>query len=76
MGSPQILLIKISNDDKLDKYCVKIKLRRDSTPEKLYLYELKMTFFDNGKPEDFLLFRWNFQLTLQASGTLSAGAKI
>ena len=57
MGPPLILLIKSKNDDKLDKYCVKIELCRDPTPEKLYLYELKMTFFDNGEPEDFLLFR-------------------
>ena len=44
MGPPLILLIKSKNDDKLDKYFVNIKLCRDPTPEKLYLYELKMTF--------------------------------
>ena len=51
-----IPLIKIKDDDKSDQYSVKIKLFRYRTSEKSYLYELKMAFFDNGEPDDFLLF--------------------
>ena len=40
--APLIPLIKGKNDDKSDKYFVKIKLRRDSTSEKLDFYELKI----------------------------------
>ena len=39
------------------------------------LYEFKMCLFNNGKPEEFLLFVRNFNMTLVASGTLEAGAK-
>ena len=58
------------------KYCVKIKLRRDPTSQKLDPHELKTALFDNGKPEEFLLFIMNFNMTLEAPGTLLVGAKI
>ena len=48
--------IKHKNDEKSDKYFVTIKLRKNPTSEKLDLYELKMSLFDNSKPEYFLLF--------------------
>ena len=51
-------------------------LRRDPKSENLCLYELKMTLFDNGKPEEFLLFFRDFNMTLEASGTLEDGTKI
>ena len=35
-----------------------------------------MALFENGDPEEFLLFVRNFQMTLKASGTLTASAKI
>ena len=35
-----------------------------------------MFLFDNGEPEDFLLFVRNFNMTLAASGTLEAGTKV
>ena len=35
-----------------------------------------MSLFDNGDPEEFLLFVRNFNMTLAASGALEAGAKI
>ena len=34
-----------------------------------------MPLFDNGEPEEFLLFIRNFNMTLATSGTLEAGAK-
>ena len=49
--SPLILFIKIKNDTKLDKYCVKIKFIRDNTAERLDIYEFKMSLFDNRYPE-------------------------
>ena len=35
-----------------------------------------MALFDHGKPRDFLLFVRNFSMTIKASVTLTAGAKI
>ena len=35
-----------------------------------------MDLFDNGDPEAIFLFVWNFQMTLEESVTLAAGAKI
>ena len=35
-----------------------------------------MALFDNVNPEEILLFVWDFKMTLEASGTLAASAKI
>ena len=75
-GPPPIPLIKSRNDDKSGKYFVKIKLRRGPTSEKLDLYEFKMALFDNGEPDDILLFIFNFNLTLEASVMLKNVTKI
>ena len=52
-GSTPNYTYKSNNYDKLDKYFVKIKLRRYPTSEKSDLYEFKMALFHNGDPEDF-----------------------
>ena len=71
---PPTPLIKIKHDDKLDKYFVKLKLRRDPTSTKWDLYEFKMDLFDNGNPEGFLV-HGNFNMNLAASGTPETAAK-
>ena len=40
-----------------------------------YLYEFKMSLFDNGETEEILFFVCNFNMTLAASGMLEAGTK-
>ena len=70
-----IPLIKENNDGKSDKDFVKLKLCRDPTLPTSDLYEFKMSLFDNGNTEEFLLFVCNFNTTLAASGTLETGAK-
>ena len=49
-------------------------MRRDPTSEKSDLYELKIAFFGNGKPEEFLVFIHNFNMALEVTGMLKAGA--
>ena len=44
---PPITLIKIKNDAKSEKYCVKIRFRRDPSSEKPDLYEFKMALSVN-----------------------------
>ena len=44
--------------------------------EKSDLYEFNLTLFDNGDPEEFLLFVRKFNMNLKASQMLQAGAKI
>ena len=66
---------KNKNDNKLDEYFVKTKLFRDPTSESLDLCEFKMTLFDNGKLEEIFLFINNFNMNLEASGTLKSGAE-
>ena len=56
MEPPPIPFVKIKHDDKSDKDFVKLKLRRDPMPENLDFYEFKIDLFDNGGPEEFLLF--------------------
>ena len=73
---PVIPLINSKNDDKSYKDFVKIKLRRDPTSEKLDLYEFKMALFDKGERGGFLLFICNFNMTIEASGTLNSIANI
>ena len=69
-------LIKIKHNDNLDKDLINIKLRRDPGSQKLDLYEFKMSLFNNGNPEEFLLFVNNFNTTLGSSRTLQAGVNI
>ena len=40
------------------------------------MYEFKMALFDNADLEEFLLFQWNCQFTIKASGIITAGEKI
>ena len=46
------------------------------TSAKLEIHEFKMALFDNGEPEEFLLFIRNLKMTLEASGTIKSDAKI
>ena len=48
---------------------------RDPRSENLDLYEFKMALFDNGKPEEFLLFIRNFNMTLEATVMLETYVK-
>ena len=50
---PPIPLIKSKNNDKSDKYFVKLTLCRDPTSYKSDICDFKMALFDNGKPEYF-----------------------
>ena len=72
---PPIPLIKENNDGKPDKDFVKLKLCRYPTLPTYDLYELRMSFFDNVKLEEFLLLVCNFNMTLAASGTLEVDTK-
>ena len=60
---PPIPPIKSKINEKPNRDFGKIELRRDSMSENLDLYELKMALYDNGKPEEFLLFihKFNYQ---------------
>ena len=69
-------LIKINHDDKSGKDFVKLNLCRDPTSGKLDPYEFTMALFDNGNPEEFLLFFFNFNMTLVESGTLGTDTKV
>ena len=67
---PHIPLIKEKYNGKSYKDFVKLKLRRDPTLRTSDIYEFKMSFFENGEPEEFLLSVRNFNTTLPVSGTL------
>ena len=51
-------------------------MRKYPTSSTSDLYDFKMSLFDNGNPEEFLLFVRDFNMTLAASGALEVGAKI
>ena len=72
---PPIPLIKENHDGKSEKDFVKVKLHRDAMSPTSDLYDFKMSFFDNDKPEEFLFVVCDFNMTLVASGTLEVGAK-
>ena len=71
-----IPLIKSKNYMKAEKYCVKIKLRRDHTSEKSDLYEFKITCSDNRKSEEFLLFAQNFKMVLEATEMIAVNENL
>ena len=68
--------IKSKPVDKSEKYFVKLKLSRDPTSSLSEIYEFKMALFENGEPEEFLLFMRNFNMTLVESGMMSMGTEI
>ena len=51
-----IPLNKETSNGKSYEYYVKLKLSRDPTYSMSELYELRMFLFENGMPEEFLLF--------------------
>ena len=61
---PPISLAQETYHGKLDKYVVKLKLRRDPKLSTSELYEFIMFLFENGEPEEFLLFVRNFNMNL------------
>ena len=71
-----IPIIKETFNRKSNEYFVKLKLHRDTTSSMQDLYEFNMSLFDHGKPEEFLLFIHNFNMTLTATGTLDMDTKI
>ena len=76
MGPPLIPLIKIKHDDKSDKDFVKLKLRRYPESDQSDLYELKISLFNNGDPEEFFLIVCNFNMTLDEKGTLETTVNV
>ena len=72
---PRIILIQEIHNGKSGKYFVKLKLHIYPMEYTSDLYEFKMSLFDNGDPEEFLLFVRNFNITLSASGALEVGTK-
>ena len=76
MNPPPVIITKSNNDDKLYRYYVKIKLRRDPKSQKLDPYEFKIVLFFNVNPEGFLLFITNFDMIIKALETIFTGAKI
>ena len=69
------LSIKSKLNNKSDTYFVRKTVCRDTTSEKLNIYEFNMDLFDDGKTEEFLLFVSNFKTSLAAAEKLATGAK-
>ena len=61
---------------KLKKDCINIKFFMYPTSEKSDLYEFKRVLLDNGNTEEFLFFMQNFQIILEASGSLAGSSEI
>ena len=71
-----IPLIKETSTGKSDGDYLKLKLRRYFTSSTSALYELRMSLFDHGKPEEFLLLIQNFQMTLASTGTIETEEEV
>ena len=54
----------------------KIKLCGDPTLENQDIFEFRISLFDNGKLEEFLLFVHNLKMTIDAPGTLTDNLKL
>ena len=73
---PPFPFIKVKNDTKLEEYYVKNKLLRYPMSENSDLYKFKVSFFDNQKLEEFILFIQNLKMTNNPSGRLTANSKL
>ena len=71
-----IPVIKIKNYLKRERDYVKINLRGNNKSEKSDMYELKMSFFDNGKSWELLLFVQNLNMMLEEQGNIAANKKL
>ena len=60
----------------MDGDYVKLILRRVPTSGTSDLYEFRMSLFDHGNPEEFLLFVKNFQMTLAPTGTFEIEVRV
>ena len=72
---PPIPLLHELHNGKSGKDVVKLELHRDSTYPTSDLYEFKMSLFENGELEEFILFVCNFDMALAVSGTLESDVK-
>ena len=70
MEPPTIPPIKETCNGKSDENLVKLKYCRYPKASTLDLYDFKMSLFDHGDLEDFLLFERNFNMTLASTGML------
>ena len=73
---PLIPLIIVINDGESDKKIVNLKFcgyPKSSTSD---LYEFRVSVFDNGNPEGFLLFMSNFNMNLAVTRIMDTGTKI
>ena len=68
--------MKETSTGKSDGDYVKLKLCRYPMSRMSDLYEFRMSLFDHGETEDFLLFVRNFQMTIAATGALGIEAKV
>ena len=73
---PTITLVKETSTGKPYWDYVKLNLRRYPTSSTLDPYEFRMSLFDYGKPEEFLLLVQNFQMNRASTGMLETEAKI
>ena len=71
-----IPLIMEMYNGKSDGDFVKLTFLRYPTSSMSYLYEFKISLFEHGDPEKFLLFIHDFNMTLAATETLKVDAKI
>ena len=72
---PSITLINKTYNGDSEKDFVKLKLRRDPMSSTSELYEFKISLFEHGDPEEFLLFICNFNMDIAAAGTLDMDVK-
>ena len=73
---PLIPLIKEIFTGKSDEDFLKLKVCIYPLSSMSNLYEFKMSLFEHGHPEEFLLFMQNFNMTLTSTGTLNMDSEI
>ena len=73
---PHIPLIKGIYDGKSDKDVAKIKCCRDPTSGMSDLYEFRMSVFDNGDPEEYLLLVHKFNMNIAVLRDLDMGTNM
>ena len=66
---------KIKLEKKLEKFYVTIILLRNPSSEMYGMYKFRVALFDNGQPEEFLLFKQSYKMALDAWGTLTTSAR-
>ena len=73
---PPIPLIKVGIEEERASYMINVKIRRNPATAMSETYNMNVSTFEDGQPEEFFTLLENFRIAIDGTGTTSASGKI